>query len=341
MGTWSPYRPETIWKSESILYRALSSNSLAWLQLNSGGQINFAGRPFYVIGILGFKVALCLAYLRIPSYGQRAYRYIVWSVLIACILGHVGGNLVLIFQCQPVSPRLSMCFVSTNTPKGSKVSAATHSWRMSCKRPDIRSPRGCDYRFRCSYLPSTYSSPLDTADQSPPKSSTEWYILVGIVYHGVFYLANGPNPSFGRRRELNAPRPVGNHWGERWGKESCIRSSLGIQSSSNEWTSKISLTCVPALGPLFTYFCEITSPHHSSSRRKTFDSSEIQSAEGITTQNPATTHTDPYLIATDSNPYSKFSRSQDPDSEMGTSSPLGPRYTAITARTWKLGGRIR
>lgn len=51
----------------------------------------------------------------------------------------------------------------------------------------------------------------------------------------------------------------------------------------------------------------------------------MQSAEGITTQNPATTHTDPYLSATDSNPYSKFSRSQDHDSEMGISSPTRPQ----------------
>jgi hypothetical protein len=60
-----------------------------------------------MIGILGFKIALCLAYLRILSYGQRAYRYAVWFVLVACVLGHIGGTLVLIFQCKPVSARLS------------------------------------------------------------------------------------------------------------------------------------------------------------------------------------------------------------------------------------------
>lgn len=61
-----------------------------------------------MIGILGFKVALCLAYLRILSHGQLVYRYVVWVVLVACALGHVGGTLVLIFQCQPVSLRFLM-----------------------------------------------------------------------------------------------------------------------------------------------------------------------------------------------------------------------------------------
>ena len=72
-------------------------------------QINFAGRPFYQIGVLGFKVALCVAYLRILSHGQRSYRIIVWVAMITCIAGHVACTLVLIFQCRPVSssPRWS------------------------------------------------------------------------------------------------------------------------------------------------------------------------------------------------------------------------------------------
>ncbi|KAG8528464.1 uncharacterized protein KY384_007382 [Bacidia gigantensis] len=65
--------------------------------------INFAGRPFYMFGILGFKVALCFAYLRImKSSSYNFYRALTWSVMIACIIGHVAGTLVLIFQCKPV-----------------------------------------------------------------------------------------------------------------------------------------------------------------------------------------------------------------------------------------------
>jgi len=66
-------------------------------------QIHFAGRPFYQIGVLGFKAALCVAYMRILSRGRRLYRIIVWVVMITCIAGHVACTLVLIFQCRPVS----------------------------------------------------------------------------------------------------------------------------------------------------------------------------------------------------------------------------------------------
>jgi hypothetical protein len=66
-------------------------------------QIHYAGRPFYQVGVLGFKAALCVAYMRILSRGQRVYRIIIWAVMITCIAGHVACTLVLIFQCRPVS----------------------------------------------------------------------------------------------------------------------------------------------------------------------------------------------------------------------------------------------
>lgn len=57
-----------------------------------------------MFGILGFKVALCIAYLRIlrRTTTSKIYKYLIWSVMVACILGHVIGTLVLIFQCRPV-----------------------------------------------------------------------------------------------------------------------------------------------------------------------------------------------------------------------------------------------
>ena len=56
-----------------------------------------------MIGILGFKVALCLAYLRIlKTTPKQAYKALISTVMIACILGHVAGTLILIFQCSPV-----------------------------------------------------------------------------------------------------------------------------------------------------------------------------------------------------------------------------------------------
>lgn len=47
-----------------------------------GLPINFAGRPFYMVGILGFKVALCLAYLRIlHASGNLLYKIGICTVL--------------------------------------------------------------------------------------------------------------------------------------------------------------------------------------------------------------------------------------------------------------------
>lgn len=56
-----------------------------------------------MMGILSFKVALCLGYLRILSAGQQSYRMVVWITLTACVLAHLIGTLVLILDCNPVS----------------------------------------------------------------------------------------------------------------------------------------------------------------------------------------------------------------------------------------------
>ncbi|KAI9788511.1 MAG: hypothetical protein M1816_006851 [Peltula sp. TS41687] len=65
--------------------------------------LNYAGRPFYMAGITGFKVALCLAYLRIvPPRNKRIFKPLIWFVLISCVLAHLAGTLVLILQCNPV-----------------------------------------------------------------------------------------------------------------------------------------------------------------------------------------------------------------------------------------------
>ncbi len=80
---------------------------------------------------------------------------------------------------------------------------------------------------------------------------------------------------------------------------------------------KISLTCVPALGPLFTYFREKTLPNPSSSRRNPFDWSEMQSNEGTINHASASRYTNPYLSASESDPYSKLLRSHDHDGKIG------------------------
>ncbi|KAL8826375.1 MAG: hypothetical protein Q9170_007425 [Blastenia crenularia] len=71
--------------------------------LSDYSVINFAGRPFYMIGILGFKVALCWAYLRILKASPNPhYKILIQVVMAATIIGHVTGTLILIFLCNPV-----------------------------------------------------------------------------------------------------------------------------------------------------------------------------------------------------------------------------------------------
>ncbi|KAL8664899.1 MAG: hypothetical protein Q9168_007811 [Polycauliona sp. 1 TL-2023] len=55
-----------------------------------------------MFGILGFKVALCWAYLRILKASPNPrYKILIYVVMVGAIIGHVGGTFVLIFQCSP------------------------------------------------------------------------------------------------------------------------------------------------------------------------------------------------------------------------------------------------
>lgn len=56
-----------------------------------------------MIGILGFKVALCWAYLRILKASPNPrYKVLILIVMAGAILGHLVGTFILIFQCSPV-----------------------------------------------------------------------------------------------------------------------------------------------------------------------------------------------------------------------------------------------
>lgn len=56
-----------------------------------------------MIGILGFKVALCWAYLRILKASPNPrYRNLILTVMAGAIIGHVAGTFILLFQCSPV-----------------------------------------------------------------------------------------------------------------------------------------------------------------------------------------------------------------------------------------------
>lgn len=56
-----------------------------------------------MVGILGFKVALCWAYLRILKASPNPrYKILILVVMAGAIIGHLAGTLILIFQCRPV-----------------------------------------------------------------------------------------------------------------------------------------------------------------------------------------------------------------------------------------------
>ncbi|KAJ5162504.1 hypothetical protein N7492_007896 [Penicillium capsulatum] len=82
-------------------------------------KINYAGRPFYQIGIAGFKASLCLSYLRLlEGTSKSIYRLVIWMVIALSTLGHIAGALALIFNCQPVERAWNMKVEGTCLPVG-------------------------------------------------------------------------------------------------------------------------------------------------------------------------------------------------------------------------------
>ncbi|KAL1972578.1 hypothetical protein VTN31DRAFT_6992 [Thermomyces dupontii] len=67
-------------------------------------KVNFAGRPFYQLGVGLFKLALCVSYLRLlDKTTKRPYRFVVYFMAAFSTSGHVACTLVLIFNCRPVA----------------------------------------------------------------------------------------------------------------------------------------------------------------------------------------------------------------------------------------------
>jgi hypothetical protein len=76
---------------------------LTWLNRTHAKQLNYAGRPFYQLGIAGFKASLCLSYLRLLSGTSKSlYRIVIWVVIVISTIGHIVGTLVLLLDCSPV-----------------------------------------------------------------------------------------------------------------------------------------------------------------------------------------------------------------------------------------------
>ncbi|KAH6900564.1 ATP synthase F0 [Thelonectria olida] len=66
-------------------------------------RVNFAGRPWYQLGISFFKIALLISYLQLlQGTDHRTYRIVVWVSIVLIFLAHLGCTLSLIFACKPV-----------------------------------------------------------------------------------------------------------------------------------------------------------------------------------------------------------------------------------------------
>ncbi|KAL6415701.1 integral membrane protein [Ilyonectria robusta] len=87
-------------------------------------RVNFAGRPIYQLGISFFKIALLISYLRLlHGTDHRTYRAIVWFVIGAVFLSHLGCTLCLILACKPVSKSWNPLGEGTCLPAGPSFTA--------------------------------------------------------------------------------------------------------------------------------------------------------------------------------------------------------------------------
>ncbi|KAK2038392.1 ATP synthase F0 [Colletotrichum somersetense] len=87
-------------------------------------RINFAGRPFYQLGISFFKIALLISYLRLlKGTDQKAYRLVVWSTIAVVFLAHLACAFSLIFACTPVDKSWNPLKDGTCLPPGPSFTA--------------------------------------------------------------------------------------------------------------------------------------------------------------------------------------------------------------------------
>ncbi|KAL1296905.1 hypothetical protein AAFC00_004517 [Neodothiora populina] len=69
--------------------------------------LSYAGKPFYQFGIAGFKLALCVSYLRLTEGAdKRTYRRVIWTVGIASTLFHFAFMLIVLFWCIPLEKNI-------------------------------------------------------------------------------------------------------------------------------------------------------------------------------------------------------------------------------------------
>lgn len=82
-------------------------------------KVNYAGRPFYQLGISFFKIALLVSYLRLlQGTDHKLYAKVVWVVIWLVFLSHLGCTFALVFACTPVDKSWTPLKDGTCLPAG-------------------------------------------------------------------------------------------------------------------------------------------------------------------------------------------------------------------------------
>lgn len=214
-------------------------------------EVNYAGRPFYMLGLLGFKCSLCFAYLRITANINSTYRIVIWLFMSFTILAHVAGILVLLFQCTPVKK----------------------SWAP-------RTPGKCLPNVGTFYALAAISIFCDVVIFFLPvpllariKINIRRKIgLIAIFLLGLFTTVC----STMRMVQINVIGRTGN-------------STMLVLWGTIELNVGIFLTCLPSLTPLFTYFANKSRATHYAlySRKKSGTNDTSNSAQPAPESKPA------------------------------------------------------
>ncbi|KAJ4391271.1 hypothetical protein N0V93_004888 [Gnomoniopsis smithogilvyi] len=75
-------------------------NDLPTANIQGFNKLQFAGAPFYILGILGFKLSLLFAYMRFMPQGP--YRHATYVVIVLTTLFHLSFLITQINLCNPI-----------------------------------------------------------------------------------------------------------------------------------------------------------------------------------------------------------------------------------------------
>lgn len=63
--------------------------------------MQYDGGPIYTMALLGFKVSLLAAYIRIGGF-VKTYKTVLIVAIVACVCNQLAFTFLLLFACRPV-----------------------------------------------------------------------------------------------------------------------------------------------------------------------------------------------------------------------------------------------